>query len=158
MPDKFLSQVFNVTKSGGFAFFDGNPIWPGPKGHHLWLITPDAKYAFNTSIPGSTNPIPDWGHLLMGKPDLYQYLLDMDNGPNPEISKKIVHQIYESNHVNRLMHSEIATAYSRSGFVVLDTGQMSTDVPQDILRVLRMKYGDKNDYGVQRVRYVLNKN
>lgn len=157
MPDKFLEQVFNCTKSGGFAFFDGNPIWSGPKGHHLWLITHAEKYAFNTSIPGSTNPIPDWGHLLMSKPVLYQHLLNLDNGPHPDIANKIVCQIYESNHINRLMHSEIATAYSRSGFDVLDTGLMSTDVPQDVLRVLRMKYGDKNDYGVERVRYVLNK-
>ena len=38
-PDRFLSQVHAVLKPGGVAYFEGNPIWSSPKGHHLWVAT-----------------------------------------------------------------------------------------------------------------------
>jgi SAM-dependent methyltransferase len=34
-PKVLLDEVYTVLKPGGFAYFDGNPIWSSARGHHL---------------------------------------------------------------------------------------------------------------------------
>jgi 2-polyprenyl-3-methyl-5-hydroxy-6-metoxy-1,4-benzoquinol methylase len=54
-PKRFIEQVRCVLKPGGLAYFEGNPLWTSPKGHHLWVASwsdnyinkPTANYLFS---------------------------------------------------------------------------------------------------------------
>lgn len=152
----FLEQVFYTLKPGGFAFFEGSPIWTSAKGHHIWVKTATNNYLFD-SMPGTTslNPIPEWGHLLMDRPEMELHLLDRKI-PENDISS-ICSWIYEKDFINRASQYEIATSFSNSPLIILDTGMDATLVPPQILSRLRANHGDKSDYGVTRVQYILTK-
>ena len=73
-PSHFLEQVYYCLRPGGFAIMSGNPIWTSKLGHHVWVKTEHAKYFFSEKND-STNPIPDWGHLLYDQEEMKSHLL-----------------------------------------------------------------------------------
>ena len=163
-PRAFLNEVHTVLKPGGVAFFEGNPIWSSPKGHHLWVATwggsyqhkATANYLFN-KFPGekSTNPLPDWSHLLMTQDQMRGHL-DARGMPNVDIDC-IIDWVYFSDQINRLGMSEIAEAYSTSKLIVLEANTVRSRVPPDIESTLRKHCGDGVDYGTSGISYVLAK-
>lgn len=163
-PEVFLDQVYTVLKPGGFAYFDGNPIWSSPKGHHLWVATwagayqgrATANYLFS-EWPGeaSTNPLPDWSHLLMLPDQMRQYLTDRSI-PSTDIDC-IIDWVFRSDQVNRINMSKIANAYTKSKLIVLEANTVRSDVPPDVQDALRKRCGDGVDYGISGVYYVLTK-
>ena len=55
-----LSNVYRVLKPGGYAFFQGGPLWMSAKGHHLVVDGRDGEcFHFATE----NNPLDDWSHL-----------------------------------------------------------------------------------------------
>lgn len=163
-PKVFLNEVYKVLKPGGIAYFEGDPIWSSPKGHHLWVATwggayqykSTANYLFDESPSRkSTNPLPDWSHLLMTQEQMREHLL-AESLPNSDI-ECIIDWVYHSEQVNRLNMTEIADAYTNSELIVLEANTSRFDVPPDIELALRKKCGDGIDYGISSVSYVLAK-
>jgi SAM-dependent methyltransferase len=163
-PRRFMEQVHYVLKPGGFAYFEGNPLWSSPKGHHLWVPSWGGNYMGKTSasylfteLAGtvSTNPVPDWGHLLLGEEELTIRLRDQSI-PESDITC-IAHWIYSSDEINRLSFSEISEAYTNSALTTLEACIYRVDVPDEMLQQLRRKHGDSVDYGVTGITYVLRK-
>jgi SAM-dependent methyltransferase len=48
-PEVLLDEVYRVLKPGGVAYFEGNPIWSSPKGHHLWVSNWGGPYQRKTT-------------------------------------------------------------------------------------------------------------
>jgi SAM-dependent methyltransferase len=163
-PKVFLDEVYSVLKPGGLAYFQGGPIWSSPKGHHLWVATwggayqnkATANYLFS-EWPGeaSTNPLPDWSHLLR-TPDQMRECLAEKSIPGADIDC-IIDWVFYSDQVNRLNMSEIAKAYTSSRLIVLEANTARVDVPSDVQGALRKRYGEGIDFGIFGVSYVLAK-
>jgi len=163
-PKIFLDEVYSVLKPGGLAYFDGNPIWSSHKGHHLWVATwggayqhkATANYLFS-ECPGveSTNPLPDWSHLLMTSDQMREHLA-AKSIPSADI-ECIVDWVYYSDQVNRLNMSEIAEAYTTSKLIVLEANTFRVDIPHDVQLALQKPCGNRVDYGIYGVSYVLAK-
>jgi len=163
-PSKFLDEVYRILKPGGLAFLEGNPIWSSSKGHHLWVATWGGPYQSKTTSnylfsgwPGkaSTNPLPDWSHLLMTSSQMREYLTEK-RIPSTDIDC-IVDWVFHCDQVNRINMSEIAAAYTGSNLVVLEANTVKEYVPPDVLADLRGRFGDGVDYGTAGVSYVLAK-
>ena len=163
-PKSFLDEVYTVLKPGGLAYFEGNPIWSSPKGHHLWVATWGGAYQNKTTAnylfseyagKVSTNPLPDWSHLLMTPNRMREYLAEKSI-PSTDIDC-IIDWVFYSNEVNRINMSEIAEAYTNSRLIVLEANTVRVDIPADIQVALRKQCGDGIDYGILGVTYVLAK-
>ena len=118
-----LDQVFCVLKPGGYVYLEGNPIWSGPLGHHLW-VNPwqnqsKGSYLFtdHPEFIGSSNPIPDWAHLYMSPTELGDYMLAQELPPHDVI--RILDWVYNDPDLNRLSIHEICSAFSGSRFIVM---------------------------------------
>lgn len=161
-PQRFLQQVGGVLKPGGLALFEGYPLWSSAVGHHLWVASWGGVYAhrcrnnyFFTPLTGvsSSNPVPDWGHLLMNEAEMRQSLLEQSL-PVDDISC-ILDWIYHSPEINRLDSRTILSAYNTSGLTILEANTRRQDVPADILVQLREKHGQGIDYGLSGLEMVL---
>lgn len=156
MLSHFLEQVFHVLRPGGFAFFEGDPIWTSPRGHHVWVQSPSGNYYF--SQPAGTrsiNPIPDWGHLTMDRDALAAVIRQR----HPQVPEADVGAICDYVHagpaITRLSHRDIALSFSNAPLVTLHLVTNSLDVPPDIATELRRRHGDGSDYGISAMQYVL---
>jgi SAM-dependent methyltransferase len=163
-PQIFLDQIYTMLKPRGLAYFEGNPIWSSPKGHHLWIATWGGPYQNRTTAnylfsewPGaaSTNPLPDWSHLLMTPDQMRGHLIEKSI-PGNDIDC-IIDWVFHSNELNRINMTEIAEAYTNSKLTVLEANSFKVDVPHDISTDLRKRCGDGIDYGIDGVTYVLAK-
>lgn len=161
-PKTFLDEVYTVLKPGGLAYFEGNPIWSSSKGHHLWVATWGGAYQYRATAnylfsewPGevSTNPLPDWSHLLMTPNDMREHLANKAI-PSNDIDC-IIDWVFHSNEINRINMSEIAEAYTSSKMVVLEANTIRIDVSPEVRTALRKRCGDGIDYGILGVTYVL---
>ncbi|MFO0960137.1 MAG: class I SAM-dependent methyltransferase [Isosphaeraceae bacterium] len=163
-PAVFLDEVYTVLRPGGLAYLEGNPLWSSPHGHHVWVATwggayqgrATANYLFS-QFPGhtSTNPLPNWSHLLMSPGQMREHLA---NEKLPQIDIDcIIDWVFSSPEINRLALSDIAAAYGRSKLTVLEANTTRCDVPQDVLAALRERNGEGIDYGLWSVAYVLAK-
>ena len=163
-PGIFLDQLHTVLKPGGVAYLEGNPLWSSPRGHHLWVATWGGQYQHRASanylfseFPNqkSTNPLPDWSHLLMDQDQMREYL-GAKKVPNVDV-ECIIDWVYRSDQINRLSMAEIAQAYSTSKLVLLEANTSRSRVPRDVEITLRKRCGEAVDYGISGVSYVLTK-
>ncbi len=163
-PKVLLDEVYNVLKPGGIAYFEGNPIWSCPQGHHLWIANWGGAYQNKTTanylfcgFPGktSTNPLPDWSHLLMTPAQMTEHLKEQSI-PSSDIDC-IIDWVFYSDEVNRMNMLEIADVYTSSKLIVLEANTVRVELPVDIQTVLQERCGDNIDYGVFGVNYVLAK-
>lgn len=163
-PKTFLNEVYKVLKPGGLAYFQGNPIWSSPRGHHLWVATWGGPYQNKTTAnylfskwPGevSTNPLPDWSHLLMTPDQMREYLTEKLI-PNTDIDC-IIDWVYNSDQLNRMNFLDIAEAYTTSKLILLEANLVRNDPPHDIQMALRKQCGEGIDYGISGLAYVLKK-
>lgn len=161
-PDRFLEEVHAVLRPGGIAYLEGNPIWSSARGHHLWVATWGGAYRGRASRnylfspwpeQPSTNPLPDWSHLLMS-PDQMQGLLAARGLPETDIHC-ILDWVFRSPEINRILMPDIAAAYGRSRLVVLEANTHRSAVPPPIEAQLRERLGSGIDFGLDSVAYVL---
>lgn len=120
-PAVFLAEIYKVLRPGGLAFLEGGPIWSAPDGHHLWVATwggayksrASANYLFS-DFPGyiSTNPLPDWSHLVMDPGQMRQHL-QAKALPETDIDC-ILDWVYLNPEINRLSLAKLAIAYGSS--------------------------------------------
>jgi SAM-dependent methyltransferase len=163
-PELFLDELHAVLKPGGLAYLEGNPLWSSAKGHHLWVEMGEnpkerratANYLFDSSWPApSTNPLPDWSHLLMTPDEMRSFL--MKNAiPTGDIDC-IIEWVFDSDGINRIGLDGIAHAYTGSRLAVLEANTARVDVPPTTLSELRQRHGGGIDYGIAAVSYVLKK-
>lgn len=163
-PRRFLEQVQAVLKPGGLALLEGYPLWSSALGHHLWVASwggtyqgrTDANYLFTpiANVPAS-NPIADWGHLLMNESELEQSLLAQSLPPDDIAS--ILDWVYHNPEINRLDTKELCTAYTSSALVVLEATTRRDEVPPHVLTQLRERHGEGCDYGLSGLTFVLAK-
>jgi SAM-dependent methyltransferase len=163
-PDRFLEEVHRVLAPGGLALFEGFPLWSSPLGHHLWVPAWGGPYQGKTSASylftglsgvASSNPVPDWAHLLMEPAELEECLARRSL-PASDIAC-IVDWIYRADDINRLPTTELTRAYTSSPLVVLEATTRRVDVPQPTLERLRHRQGEGCDFGVGGLIYVLMK-
>jgi SAM-dependent methyltransferase len=113
-PELFLSELHAVLKPGGLAYLEGNPLWSSAKGHHLWVSTDGpypttANYLFDPTWPAqSTNPLPDWAHLLMTPGEMRSFLAKKTI-PAGDIDC-IMDWVFDSDGINRIGMERIARA------------------------------------------------
>jgi hypothetical protein len=160
-----MEEVCRVLRPGGFAFFEGFPLWSSALGHHLWVATwegasyqgkASTNYLFSElSNTSSINPIPDWSHLLMEEKQLEKTLQEQSL-PASDIGC-ILDWVYHSNGINRLTSSEIAMAYTTSELICLEAITQRVDVPENILKQLWKRHGQGCDFGVSGLTYVFTK-
>jgi SAM-dependent methyltransferase len=163
-PGIFLDQLHKVLKPGGIAYLEGDPLWSSPRGHHLWVATWGGEYQHKASanylfceFPNqkSTNPLPDWAHLLMDQDQMREHL-NVKAVPDGDV-ECIIDWVYRSNQINRLSMAEIAEAYSSSKLVLLEAKTKRSKVPRDVEVALRKRCGEPIDYGISGISYVLTK-
>lgn len=163
-PAVFLDEVHAVLRPGGLAYFEGFPIWSSAKGHHVWVAKWGGEYQGKTSANylfgpfaghESTNPLPDWSHLLMSPDEMRTFLAEQGIPAND--IECIVDWVYVTDDINRLTMADVAAAYGRSKLTVLEMTTMRTDVPPEVQRALRQRHGEGIDYGVSSMAYVLTK-
>ena len=163
-PDRFLEEVYRVLAPGGLALFEGFPLWSSPLGHHLWVADWGGPYKGKTSASylftgvsrvASSNPVPDWAHLLMEQTELEEYLA-RQSLPATDIAC-ISDWIYRADDINRLSTTELTRAYTTSGLMVQEAITRRVDVPQPTLQRLRDRHGEGCDFGVSGLTYVLAK-
>jgi SAM-dependent methyltransferase len=163
-PGLFLQQVQAVLKPGGLALFEGYPLWTSALGHHLWVASWGGSYQGRSSgnylfapiaAVTSSNPVPDWGHLLMCEAEL-EHVLQAQSLPGQDIAC-ILNWIYHNPELNRLDSTSICSAYTTSGLTVLEANIKRQDVPADILTKLRELHGERIDYGLSGLVIVLAK-
>lgn len=164
-PKLLLQELHRVLRPNGIAFLEGNPIWSSAKGHHLWIGTysnspfkgkTTADYFFYPSTTRrSTNPLPDWSHLLFEQKEMIKYL-ELKNIPKVDI-KCIVEWVYCMNEINRMNIKEISESYTTSSFAVLEADAVRVNVPHEIKRKLIDRHGYGIDFGCEGIAYVLKK-
>lgn len=163
-PKAFLEEVYKVLRPGGVAYFQGGPLWSSPVGHHLWVASWVGKYQHKATAnylfsewpnTKSTNPLPDWSHLLMTQEQMRAYLA-AESLPSADI-ECIIDWVYHADNVNRLNLYEIAEAYTTSKLIVLEANTLRSEVPHDVQLALRKNCGDCIDYGIRGISYVLAK-
>jgi SAM-dependent methyltransferase len=163
-PDRFLEEVSRVLAPGGLALFEGFPLWSSPLGHHLWVAAWGGAYEGKTSASylftglsgvASSNPVPDWAHLLMEQTELEEYLVGQSL-PASDIAC-ISDWIYRAEDINRLSTADLTQAYTTSGLVVLEAITRRVDVPPHTLERLRHRHGEGCDFGIGGLLYVLSK-
>jgi hypothetical protein len=142
------------------VFLQGSPLWSGALGHHIWLDSWRHKtkrsYHF---IPwpgsGSSNPIPDWGHLIFTPEELTNAL--QNNGVEQQDIPTIVNYVYNAPNINRETARSIARAVSESGFIVMSLSPSRHVLPPEMLERLRSIYSDEEDWSIGGLAMVLSK-
>jgi len=137
---KCIDEQLRVLKKGGYCYARWDPIWSGPKGHHIhedmvkdWWD----KYFRNEtySFRDDSQFITDWSHLLLSKDEMFNVLLPKIK--NAGLTKHIVEYIYDSKDINRLFFDEVAKILSNKKIRIISWDKYNITVPPGILKDLK---------------------
>jgi SAM-dependent methyltransferase len=130
--EKFFAGAKRILRPGGLFFLHGAPIWSSAKGHHVFVSVGAQKYQFNSS----TNPIPDWAHLVHTKSSLTADLIG--RGIPPEDAKKIGAWVYDGTNINRVGFRRMCDAFAASDLVLIERIDHPTKrpLPPDLLAAI----------------------
>ena len=104
--ESFAKNIVYALKPGGSAYLQGEPLWLGPKGHHLWFNNGNKKYSF----ADDSNFMDDWFHLSMPSKDCFKKYL-LSKNIEEDIIPFIWEGIYESNNINRRTPDELVHSF-----------------------------------------------
>jgi SAM-dependent methyltransferase len=107
-----LDKMFRSLRPGGKLFSMFSPIWSAHDGHHLPEISDRSGQQFNFG----NSPIPPWGHLLMTRGEMAEYLHEKTD---KETADKIVYFVYQSDHINRYFTEDYQDVIRNSPFQIL---------------------------------------
>jgi len=111
----FVNSVIKALKPGGNAYIQGDPLWLGPKGHHIWVHHNNVQYQFDND----TNPLDNWYHLSM--PNKEQFEKDMVlKGVQKDAIPLIWESVFFGNNINRITPNEFIGAFKSSGAVEME--------------------------------------
>jgi SAM-dependent methyltransferase len=113
---KVLARAHRLLRPGGRLFAMFSPIWSSWDGHHMPKIT-DSRG--NTFYFGKNNPIPPWGHLVLGPSEMFEYLLSKTDAAAAE---EMVYYIYHAPNINRLFAEDYLRYFRTSPLKVVRCG------------------------------------
>ena len=129
-----LEKMFRSLRPGGKLFSMFSPLWSAHDGHHLPEISDRSGQQFNFG----KSPIPPWGHLLMTRSEMAEYLYDRTD---KETADKIVYFVYQSDHINRYFTEDYQAVINSSPFQTLRLDlTFHTYITNDIDKQLRYLY------------------
>lgn len=146
---------------GGIVFLQGEPIWGGSVGHHVWFdpvqgadpnrfaaggsrTAAPMAYAFNDP---AANPIPDWAHLVLTPEEMSSLLVQ--DGLRKDHAAGIVDYIFNlsRDHLgscsNFQVASNIIAGFSRTFEVHADRQQYDV-TPNEFYTRARESYSDED--------------
>ena len=139
---KCIDEQLRVLKKKGYCYARWEPIWSGPRGHHihddmvrLWEEFCQVESSIYTN---NGKFIPDWSHLLLSKAKMIQSL--SVKLKSRELVEIIGRYIYESDNLNRLFFDEIEKIFSRKNIRIIFWKKKTADIPSEVLRKLKNKY------------------
>jgi len=124
--DAFARELHRVTVPGGHVFLHGAPMWPSRHGHHVYFIGKARFYKFTDE----TNPVPDYGHLIMTPAQLADRVARLDIPQ--EDKERIVNYAYKDDVLNRLHPDHIVAVFSEAFEVVEDFRSPNTPFPDEV--------------------------
>jgi len=138
--DAFARELHRVTVPDGHVFLHGAPMWPCRAGHHVYFIGKAKFYRFTDE----SNPVPDYGHLMMTPEQLAKHLAGSDIPQ--EDRDRIVNYAYEDSVLNRLHPDYIVAVFSEAFEVVEDFRSPNTPFPAKVRkRILDRTIADGNE-------------
>ena len=146
-----LDKMFRALRSGGKLFSMFSPIWSAYDGHHLPEIVDLSGKRFDFG----SSPIPPWGHLLMTRGEMAQYLYDKTDR---ETADKIVYFVYQSDHINRYFTEDYQDIIQNSDFQTLRFDlTFQTNIFPEVERQLQLIYPRQKHFSNNGILLVLEK-
>lgn len=137
-----LKEMHKALRPGGIMYAIFSPIWSSFNGHSLPALKDSVGKQF--SFADGENPIPQFAHLTMRQPEMFDYLnqfIDMDT------AGKITNYVYNSTHINRLFTEDYLTALNQSQFDVELVQCFSVvDIDENTQRVLKQLHPNRNHF------------
>jgi ubiquinone/menaquinone biosynthesis C-methylase UbiE len=150
-----LEQVHSILKPRGTVFLAGNPLWTSDVGHHVWYDSEEQHYHFNDS----TNPIPDWHHLILDLQRMTDFLTKEKLLPQ-EHATKIVDFVYRGESLNRISYSDLAYIFRNSNFKVIKEKTSKGKEPDEetLKKLMETEYSSEvTNFNIRGVTYVMKK-
>lgn len=146
-----LAQIHAALRPGGRLFAMFSPIWSAFDGHHL----PEIRDCSGRAFSFMKSPIPPWGHLLLQRDELLQYLLDETDG---KTAAEIAYYVFDSTHINRLF-SEDYEAHCRASAFSVERCEPTfpVNVPAPVQEALESRYPGRKSFGNNGLLLVLRK-
>ncbi len=145
---QWLSETKKALSPNGYVYYSGGPLWTCAAGHHVFVKSEGREYLFTNS----TNPIPNWGHLLLGREGIAQKL-EKKSIPAEDIDK-IIEFIFDSNEVNRVHHGCIREEFDSSNMRTVYMKENRREISDFMQNKLQEKAGKSSDYGVSGIEYI----
>ncbi|MBL8644408.1 MAG: methyltransferase domain-containing protein [Rhodospirillaceae bacterium] len=121
-----LDKIYRALKPGGGFAMMAAQIWSSESGLFYHTVTDKMGRLFSSyGLPGHTNPVAPWAHLLEQPPALYERLArHMD----AEAAGNIVQELFFSRRINRLFAEDYARYFDISPFKRF--GAMESNIAQ----------------------------
>ncbi|MCR5262185.1 MAG: methyltransferase domain-containing protein [Candidatus Gastranaerophilales bacterium] len=98
----FFDELRRIIKLSGDIELQGNPMWTGPFGHHIWI---ENKYIFYEE----SNPFKPWEHLIYNSKEEITKALE-EKGLPADDCKEIADWIYNPIEISRSTPTDIIEA------------------------------------------------
>ena len=143
-----MREISRVLSADGSFFSLFGPVWSSSYGHHLYVDASDTNLNF------SLWALPTHLHLLCSPAEISAFY--RDQGYGEDVIRTVIHQMYVSDIINRLMFEDYLTALLKH--FQLDWIQvMQNDVPAEIIQSLRSKFPGYNDFSTYGAKFRCNK-
>jgi len=153
--EAFLQEVERVLKPKGLFYAHFGPIWSSRNGHHVYAQLREKEARFWK--PGK-NPIPDYGHLLMGPEEMRSYL--KSSPCTNELIEPIIQWVYHCDAINRKPYEHYIEEFNKSSLLIetLRNASLNDHKPSaDILKQLIEKYGNHANFISSNITVVMRK-
>ena len=150
-----LNQMYSVLKKGGTIYLAGRPIWTSRVGHHVWENFGDQYYHFNDS----SNPIPDWHHLIVDSQEMIDLLTQEKLIPQ-EHAAKVVDYVYKGESLNRICYSKLVDVFRNSNFIILKEYTRAGNKPDEatLEKLLKTEYSSElENFSVEGIAFAMRK-
>jgi SAM-dependent methyltransferase len=146
-----LDKMYSALKRGGLLFSLFSPIWSAHDGHHL----PDITDKSGHKLSFADSPIPMWGHLLMGPPELLEYLKGYTDTDTAQL---ITYYVYNAPTINRFFTEDYFGFVQQSQFHVerFDL-RFLTEIGAEGKKILESRFPGYRNFGNNGILILLRK-
>jgi SAM-dependent methyltransferase len=132
-----LEEMRRITRNGGDVLCQFGPAWSSPYGHHLYIKAGDPYLDFTKWR------LPAFLHLLCSREDIAKFY--REKGYTSDEINNVFYWFYEGEHINRRMYDDYIFLFNEI-FQIQSIETMSNLVPDNILKMLRLKFGLYKDF------------
>lgn len=144
-----LDEMYRVLAPGGMVYSKFGPIWSAGKGHHVYAKVGEKEARH---FKPTTNPLPDFIHLLIEREQLASALVGR---VDPELLEPVVRWVFDDQRINRLFFHHYVRLFEQSRFSVVSLETEDDPVAEPLRRALLFKYPDEDHFEVTNVEVVL---